>query len=301
MRLATTAEIERHAVSHEKESIMRRLSIPLTPVAVAAAAIVAVGATASGKTQPRPFRRPRLVVWRAGVIGMLVVVVLGWGAAVGRAVDYQDAYGNVCEGRNCFNGNLVANHDRGNVAFGPSMMKALTTGNYNVATGGDGPNRRRLIGRGDQQAILRDHADEMLIGGAEQIARKRRQRLRPRESRPARERDHVTGRIDAVQRPIGAERGLFDVCADGVHAAAAEIEREQIVFAGRDKEVFGFGVEADDPLDGRQFALQHAFDRGEPRQPVQLRRAPLGGQPDCDSGGARENLELANPLRRLLL
>ena len=40
-----------------------------------------------------------------------------WGAASGRAADYQDANDNVCGGPNCFNGNLIPDGAERNVAF----------------------------------------------------------------------------------------------------------------------------------------------------------------------------------------
>jgi hypothetical protein len=158
-----------------------------------------------------------------------------------------------------------------------------------------------LIGGSDEEPILRDHADEMLISRAEQIGRERRQDLRPGKSRAARECDDVACRIDRVQRPVGTKGRLLDADPDRVHATAPEIERQEIVFGGRDKEELGFGVEADDALDGGQFALQHSLDGREPRQPVELGCAAFSGQSDRDARRPGENLKLANPLRRLLL
>ena len=141
----------------------------------------------------------------------------------------------------------------------------------------------------------------MLIGRAEQIVRQRRERLRPGKSRSPRKRDHTPQRIDGVERPVRTERGLPDVRPHGIDATAAKIEREQLVFGGRYKQEFGLGIETDDALDRRQFALQHSLDRSKPGQPIELRSAAFGGQSDADAGRARQDLELTNSLRRLLL
>ena len=78
----------------------------------------------------------RRVAWAVTiVVAIAMTFALSWGAAVSRAADYQDGNGNVCEGSSCFNGSLVANGAFDNVAFGPSMMNALTSGDFNVAIG----------------------------------------------------------------------------------------------------------------------------------------------------------------------
>src|ERR1051325_9113045 len=102
----------------------------------------------------------------------------------------------------------------------------------------DRMDRRRLIGGRDEQLVLGDDADEMLIRPAKEIARHRRQCLRPRESRAARERNDVPQRVDRVERSIGTQRRLPDVRRDGIDAPAAEIEREQIALRGRDEQKF---------------------------------------------------------------
>ncbi len=129
----------------------------------------------------------------------------------------------------------------------------------------DGPHGGRLIRRGDEQAILRNHADQMLIGRTKQITRQCRQRLWPRESRPPRQRDDAPRRIHGVQRAIRAQCGLPDRRADGVDATAAEVEREQFVLEGRDEEELRFGIESDHALDRGQAALEHPLDGREPR------------------------------------
>src|SRR5258708_39308297 len=141
----------------------------------------------------------------------------------------------------------------------------------------------------------------MLIGRAEQIVRQRREQLRPGKSRSARKRDHTPRRIDGVESPVRAERGLCDVCPRGVDATAAKVEGKQLEFGGRYKQELGLGIETDDPLDGREFAFQHSLDRGEPGQPIELRSAAFGGQSNGDAGRARQDLKLANSLRRLVV
>ncbi|OLB67856.1 MAG: hypothetical protein AUI09_02030 [Gemmatimonadetes bacterium 13_2_20CM_2_66_5] len=69
----------------------------------------------------------------------------------------------------------------------------------------------------------------------------------------------------------------------------------------RDKQKLGFGVQADDPLHGGESAPQDAVDRGEPRQLVQLWDTALGREADSHTRCARQNLEPANSLRRLML
>jgi hypothetical protein len=63
------------------------------------------------------------------------MVSLAFGAEIGLAADYQDIHGNVCEGNLtpawCNWETLGTNYD--NVAMGPDMMPALTTGDDNTA------------------------------------------------------------------------------------------------------------------------------------------------------------------------
>src|SRR5205814_6930207 len=129
----------------------------------------------------------------------------------------------------------------------------------------------------------------------------RRRRLGPREAGAARERDDAPGRVHGVEGAVRAERGLPDRRADGIHATAAEIEREQLMLGRRDEQKLGFWIEPDDALHGGQFALQHPLDGGKPGEAVELRRPAFGGQPDRDAGRAREDLEFANTLWGLLL
>ena len=55
---------------------------------------------------------------------------------------------------------------------------------------------------------------------------------------------------------------MRDARCDRIDATAAQIQTEQLVFCGRDKQEFGLGVEPHDALDGRQLPAKHAFDRG---------------------------------------
>ena len=133
--------------------------------------------------------------------------------------------------------------------------------------------------------ILRDHRDETLVGGAEQIARHADERLGPSEARAARQRNHVLLRVHGVERAVGTEGGLCDVFGDRVHATAAEIEGQQFLFGGGDKEELGLGVEANHPLERRQPASQHARDLDQAGEPIQTRHATLGSESDRHTGG----------------
>ncbi|OLB67857.1 MAG: hypothetical protein AUI09_02035 [Gemmatimonadetes bacterium 13_2_20CM_2_66_5] len=81
-----------------------------------------------------------------------------------------------------------------------------------------------MVGCGDEQLILRDDANQMLIGRSKQIARQRGERLRPSESSPARKRNDMSRRVDRVERAVRSERRLPDVGANGINPPAAEIE-----------------------------------------------------------------------------
>ena len=136
----------------------------------------------------------------------------------------------------------------------------------------------------------------MLIGGAEQIARHRGKRLRPREARAARQRDHVSQRIDRVQRPIGSERGFRHRNGDRIHSTAAQVQREQLMLGRGHEQVFRLGVETDHALDRGQLPLEDAIDGRQPGKSIEPGRAALGWQPDGHTGRAGEDLYLANLL-----
>ena len=102
--------------------------------------------------------------------------------------------------------------------------------------------------------------------------------------------------IDGVERTIRAEGRVRDARCHRVDATAAEIQPEQLVLCGCDKEEFGFGVEPNDALHRRQPAAEHAIDRGQPGEAIELRRPSLCGQPDRHAGNAGDDLSLANTL-----
>jgi hypothetical protein len=104
---------------------------------------VARAGTPTARTGREPNRRARAGARgsrRVALAAIATTVMLAWGAAASLAADYQDAHHNVCEGTFTTGGCASwGSHVTGfnNVAFGDSMMPALTSGSHNVASGFD--------------------------------------------------------------------------------------------------------------------------------------------------------------------
>jgi hypothetical protein len=153
-----------------------------------------------------------------------------------------------------------------------------------------------LIRRCDEQSILRNHTNETLVGRAEEIAGQRREGLWPRKPRTPRKRDHMTCRIDGVQRAVRSERGLDRSRRHGVDATTSQVVGEKLAFRGGNKKEFRFRIQPDHPVDRREFAAQYAFYFCELRKAIELRNAAFRWETDGDPRHAREHLKPANLL-----
>ena len=122
-----------------------------------------------------------------------------------------------------------------------------------------------------------------LVGGAEQLPRRRGEGIGPDEARPALQRGDAVPAVGGVQRPVRAQHGRGHAGGDRVDTAAEQVDREQLVAQGQREQLIGLEVETDQAVDARQ-SSGAGLDRDEVGEAIHLPRAAALAHPD---GGGR--------------